>query len=126
VEVPYFHSLFARYGERARFVMIYGREAHAADEWPIGSKLKYNQHTTPLERARAAKDFIEHKKLNWPVVMDTLRNDFDDVFAAWPVRLYIVHKGRLVYKAQPKGAGYDFTEVGSWLANHFGEVAETA
>lgn len=98
--------------------MVYGMEAHAEDEWPIGSRHRYRQHRSNVERARAARDFSIATQLKWRLVLDPIENPFEAVFAAWPVRMYIIHKGKIAYKAQPKGAGYEFTEVGAWLAAH--------
>lgn len=36
------------------------------------------------------------------MVVDTITNEFSETFAAWPIRFYLIEKGRtLVYKAQP-------------------------
>jgi hypothetical protein len=45
--------------------------------------------------------------------VDTPTNDFDHWFAPWPLRFYVVHRGRMKFIAQPHQASYDVTEVPS-------------
>lgn len=35
-----------------------------------------------------------------PMLVDPIDNPFDAAFAPWPLRFYILHRGRIVYKAQ--------------------------
>src|SRR5688500_10095868 len=62
------------------------------DEWPIGSPLKFKQHTTLKERAAVAREFIARQGFKIPVVLDDIDNSFENTYAAWPVRFYIVEK----------------------------------
>jgi hypothetical protein len=95
-------------------------EAHAHDEWPIGSPFKYYQHKTVKERASAARDFISQQKWEIPTVLDDINNGFDNLFASWPLRFYIIENGKLAVKAQPKAeAYYELTEIEDWLSARF-------
>jgi hypothetical protein len=89
-------------------------EAHASDEWPIGSRYDYDQPKTLEARRAVAEDF--RKAVNWeiPMVLDEMGdlNTFEHMYHAWPLRWYIIHTdGTLVYKAQPNGAEYKWEDV---------------
>jgi len=55
-----------------------------------------------------------------PVVVDTLNNEFESVFAAWPIRFYVIKNGELVFKAQPNTVhyAYDPTDLSKWLKDN--------
>lgn len=92
-----------------QFVFVYITEAHAVDEWPIGSDIVVKQPKTIDERKKICKQFIEHS--NWdqtliPMYLDEIQNHFDDTYAAWPVRFYIVQEEKMQYIAEPIGESY--------------------
>lgn len=85
--------------------VVYIEEAHAADEWPIrssraaapgraGVPVEYAQHRSLGDRLRAAADFAAHYRLplgDLPVYADAAPgNGFQDSFAAWPIRWYVL------------------------------------
>lgn len=37
-----------------------------------------------------------------PMLVDPIDNPFDAAFAPWPLRFYILHRGRIAYKAQAR------------------------
>lgn len=95
-----------------RFVMVYIEEAHAVDEWPIGSQYVIRQHTTPSERAAAAARVHSELGLRMPVLLDTLQNDFNRAYSAWPFRYYVVNgTGVLTLSAQPIDASLPLSEL---------------
>jgi len=83
-------------------------EAHASDEWPLGTNTVISQHKSIEERINAAKSF--QKKYTWPfpMVVDTLSNEFHNSFSAWPERAFVVIDGKMAYIAQAGEDGYDF------------------
>ncbi len=36
------------------------------------------------------------------MLVDPIDNPFDAAFAPWPLRFYILHRGRIAYKAQAR------------------------
>ena len=71
--------------------LIYIAEAHAEDEWPIGSEIKINQHCNVTERAAAAQACLQGTGLkNWPFYVDS--NQFEQQYAPWPIRFYVYRK----------------------------------
>jgi len=87
--------------------MVYITEAHAQDEWPIGDPLQINQPVTDAERVGVARQFAEDYEIQLPVLVDSVSNQFEEAYAAWPIRFYVLEESsegegpKLVYKAQP-------------------------
>jgi len=81
-------------------------EAHACDEWPLGTKTVIPQHKSTAERINVAKQFKE--KYNWPIplVVDTISNEFHTAFTAWPERVFVIMEGKIAFIAQAEEDGY--------------------
>jgi len=55
-----------------------------------------------VERCGIARSFARAYDFKIPMVVDTITNEFSETYAAWPIRFYVIEKGRnLVFKAQP-------------------------
>jgi len=83
------------------FLSVYIVEAHAIDEWPVGDPLKITQPISTSERCGLARSFVSTYNLQVPMVVDSINNNFSTEWAAWPVRFYVVHNKKLVFKAHP-------------------------
>ena len=70
---------------------IYIAEAHASDEWPIRTKkeLECKQHKNNLERWNAAIKFIKEYNYKIPCLIDSIKNEFETKYCAWPARAYL-------------------------------------
>jgi len=112
------HALYQEYKNRADFLTVYIREAHAVNEWPLGVKYCWNQPKTIMERISLAKLFVTEMKYQIPVYCDTMENMFNGIFSAWPERYYIFYEGKLAYKAMPHGENFEFSELKDWLEAH--------
>jgi len=100
------------------FLYVYIAEAHAADEWPFGPTLSFcNQPKTIQERCELASDYVSTYGCQISMLVDTMENQFENVFAAWPLRYYVIQNGRLAVKAQPDSCDYTYSinELASWL-----------
>jgi hypothetical protein len=117
----FFQRLYTQYKERAIFLGVYITEAHAADEWPVGRSISFcNQPKDISERCGLARKFVDTTKLELPMLVDTMGNQFESTFAAWPVRFYVIKDGKLVFKAQPNldDYAYDVLDLTDWLEGH--------
>eukprot|EP00756_Hemistasia_phaeocysticola_P067187 Hpha_TRINITY_DN9780_c0_g1::TRINITY_DN9780_c0_g1_i1::g.10282::m.10282/K01562/DIO1; type I thyroxine 5'-deiodinase len=103
--------MFTVWQHHADFLHIYLREAHAVDEWPLGSRVVFQQHNTQAERIECATQCWADLQLNMPCVTDHIDNDFNNAYAAWPERFFVIHGGKMRYIAYPKNAVYDPHEV---------------
>jgi hypothetical protein len=112
------HQLFADYQKRVSFLAVYITEAHARDEWPVGKKISFCDQPTTLEaRCALADKFLRDRECKLPMLVDTMDNDFQKNFAAWPFRFYIIQNGKLALKAQPDASNftYDLQTIRGWL-----------
>ncbi len=113
--------MFRAYGDRARFVTVYIKEAHPLDEWQMTSNEKedvcYKQPRSMAERVAIANDFVKRFSYPIPLLVDGMDNAANAVYAGWPERLYIIATdGRIVYKGGPGPFDYHPEEVAAWLA----------
>jgi len=118
MHASYFQELYATFNHQAQFLLVYISEAHSRDEWPIGSKISFcDQPKILQERCLLAEKFQKENQLTVPMAVDTMENDFDRVFSAWPVRSFVIKENKLVFKAQPDPEfyGYDFGCLEQWL-----------
>jgi len=77
-------------------VGVYIAEAHAADEWPVGARVSFCKQTrTVEERVALAKVYATGAAMAYPMLVDTMANEFMDAFAAWPFRVYIIQGGKV-------------------------------
>jgi len=81
-------------------------EAHACDEWPLGTKTVIPQHRSTQERINVAKKFKEIYNWSIPLVVDTISNEFHSAFSAWPERVFVVKDGKMAFIAYAEEDGY--------------------
>lgn len=105
-----------------RFLTIYIEEAHAVDGWhlPKSGCPNIRDHVTLADRMQAAQLFVD--TLNFPIetVVDSMKNDANLNYRAWPERLYIVMNGTVVYKGGEGPFGYRLSEVMAWFEQRYG------
>lgn len=95
--------------------MVYVAEAHADDEWPIGSLYPVpHQHRTHAERRAQLTRLC--RTLDLPAqpaaglyACDSMGDEFLRAFNAWPTGFYVFRAddGALVWNAVPRGAAFD-------------------
>lgn len=113
-----------KYGDRARFLTVYIKEAHPEDEWQMDSNEKenvcYPQPKTLRERVAIANDFVKRFHYDVPILVDDMENSANDVYAGWPERFYVVDEsGKIVFKGKPGPFGFHPEEVEIWLNARF-------
>jgi len=114
--------MFDAFKDVCDFVCVYITEAHAMDEWPVRTKneLCIKQHQTLQERCLVAKSLTNIYNFSVPVYVDTMDNHFQNTYAAWPLRAFIVQQGIMQFILEPKFPGYyDLTELYSELTRKF-------
>jgi len=102
------NSLQEQFSGVVDFLGVYISEAHANDEWPLGVKYCYNQPKIIKTRLEIANDFVRDFNFKISMLVDTMDNEFDSLFAAWPERFYIVEDGVLTLVGEPTNEfGFD-------------------
>lgn len=97
------------YKDRIDMLTIYIEEAHASDEWPIGSRICYVQPKSDDDRIKIAKDFIDATGYRLPLLIDpvSLGNPFSKEYNPWPIRFYVIDRTKkLSYIAEPIEGSY--------------------
>ncbi len=117
--------MYLEYGDRAAFLFVYIREAHADDEWQLGSNRRdsvvFAQPTTLGRRQEVATSCSKALKLTMPCLVDEIDNPVDEAYAGWPERLFIVDvDGRIAYAGAQGPWGFKPKQVGRWLRKNIG------
>lgn len=113
------HLLYSQFKDQVEFLAVYISEAHAKNEWKLGDLVNINQHETLEDRIAAAKAFVNDMQYQIPVVVDSMSNAFDKVYAVWPDRFFIIENGTMQLVPSPGTYGYDRTEIQFWLQKRF-------
>jgi len=95
------HKLYSKYSRTVNFLVVYIAEAHAVDEWPVGDPLKIMQPKSTMERAGIASKFKKDYQFLLPMLVDTVDNEYEQTYSAWPIRFYIVVDNKIHFKAFP-------------------------
>lgn len=77
--------------------------------------LCYRQPRTMSERIAIANDMVEQLGVRGEIVCDSMQNAADTWFAACPDRLYVLSRGRVVYKGGRGPFFYDPDEMLAFL-----------
>ncbi|CAF2120360.1 unnamed protein product [Rotaria magnacalcarata] len=112
------NQLFRSHAPVMRLLTIYIAEAHARDQWPAGKTIScVDQPKTLEQRLENARQFKVKFNYEMPMVVDSMDNTFHRTYGSWPFRFYVIHDGKLVFKAEPGETtyAYDWDELDTWL-----------
>lgn len=92
-----------RYADRAEFVAVYVREAHAGDgAWPMEFKMETGVINQPRElgqRVAVAGECCQALEMSMPLLVDDIDDKVGRAYSGMPDRLYVIDRdGRIVYK----------------------------
>lgn len=73
--------------------------------WPIGRKFQYSQHITIEDRIKMANLFINEYQWPIPTYIDSIDNNFNNKYAAWPDRAYLIFDNQLIYVSKINNDG---------------------
>ena len=103
----------------ADFVVVYIEEAHPTDGWAVPDNVPISQHRTLEERLTAAALLTTSSHpANMTVVADTMSNELNLAYGAFPDRLYIIHNGTVAYEGEPGPFRFRSEPVASWLQTY--------
>jgi len=121
-------DLYAEFGDRVQFLMIYIREAHPVDGWWLGGGLQgrvmsryepkaatdIHDPKTFDERRGVAQRCATALEYDIPTLVDDMDDSVNRAYAALPTRLYLVGKdGRVAYAAGKGPFGFKPNELKS-------------
>jgi len=117
--------LFRSHSPVLCLLTIYIAEAHARDQWPAGKTIScVDQPTTLEQRLENARQFQKRVHFEMPILVDNMDNSFHTTYGCWPFRFYVIHQGKLVYKAEPGETTYtyDLDELDQWIENYYQQL----
>lgn len=96
-------KLHERYKDRAKFFLVYVREAHPSDGWWMTSNervgIKLAQPQSNEERRDVAQTCQKHLKLDIPFLVDTIDDAAGATYSGMPNRLYLIdQEGKIAFK----------------------------
>lgn len=107
--------MYQEYHNRAGFLFVYIQEAHPSDGWQMPENTKEGVVFAPksyTERRDVAKQCCASLRLTFPTVVDTAENTVDDLYAAWPERLFVLDAdNRIVYAGKQGPWGFKPAEA---------------
>lgn len=97
--------------------IVYITEAHAQDEWNIGESAGTINfvHKTIDDRLKCVDKFIDTFNIEIPVYADNIKNEFENIFASWPTRCYIIEKKRFALISEPVNSEVNILEIFQFL-----------
>ena len=106
--------------DQAEFLLVYVKEAHPEDEWASAANSRqgvlFNQPTTIEERLNVAQAFVQKMGVEADILVDDIDNTADELYAAWPERIYVIDAGgMIVYKGGIGPYFFDPDEVREFL-----------
>ena len=119
-------KLISKWKSLVDFLIVYIQEAHASDEWPIEQlEVEIRQHQTIEERLVAARRFIKdfNSPADIPFLADNMRNEFNNHYASWPFRFWILRKranrenAEVRFKAMPRNSAYYLQDLDDALVD---------
>ena len=93
-------ALHTKYRDRAEFLVVYIREAHASDsDFPIRRGPKITDPKTLQERIEVATKCRKAIQFSMPMLIDELNDHVARDYGGFPDQLYVVGKdGRVAYR----------------------------
>ncbi len=122
--MPLIQLLAQQVASQLDIMFIYILEAHACDEWKLGTKYQIPQHKSLEERIMAAKQLKQTLDLpeNAILVCDSMDNKFDTMYSCWPDRHLIVQNEIALVANQPSSYGYSRLDIFDYIFTHINEL----
>ncbi len=104
--------MWETYGDDVQFYVVYIREAHAMDSLvPLaGSGNPLIEDPVAMdERLEVAQVCMTKLALEpIPALVDEMDDHVNDIYSAWPERLYLIGRdGKIAYRGKPGPGGFD-------------------
>ncbi|MBA3313268.1 MAG: deiodinase family protein [Planctomycetota bacterium] len=109
-------KLFRRYGDRAKFLMVYVREAHPTDGWHMAGNsaggVEIAQPKTYQERVGVATQCQGRLDFGMPFLVDSIDDKVGAAYSGMPSRLYVIDRdGKVAYKSGRGPHGFKPAEM---------------
>jgi hypothetical protein len=106
------NEIFEAFKDRMDFYCVYIQEAHPSDGWQVAKNLNdavlHEQPRTIEERAGLAEFCALQLDMRMPMLLDTMSNEVDTLYAALPERLYVLDSDGVVsFRSVVGSPGFD-------------------
>jgi type I thyroxine 5'-deiodinase len=123
--VGHLEELRREFADDVDFVMVYIREAHAAEEWVTPDNTEdavmVFQPRTHDDRVAAANGMCGDVDIGMTIVVDDVDDRVNRAYGAWPDRMYVVDSaGRVAYQGGVGPWGFRPDEIRTFLNAHLG------
>lgn len=111
-----------------RFLTIYTAEAHPEDGWKLDNQYLHDDEYTGNpddfcffyaksidDRRKMARWLIEKKHFAMPLVLDSIDDHLLFAYNSWPIRLYVIDRGTVVFTGKQGPFGYAPTALDAAL-----------
>ncbi|OYP28967.1 deiodinase family protein [Rhodopirellula sp. MGV] len=89
-------KLYRTYQERAKFFLVYVREAHPSDGWQMASNQRVGidvpQPTSQDGRRKVAQQCQSHLDMDLPFLVDDVGDTVGEMYSGMPNRLYLIDR----------------------------------
>lgn len=121
--------MYADYGDRVHFYVVYIQEAHPTDGWqlPINEQeeVLFAQPKTDGDREHVAHACSLGLDISIPMLIDRITNEVERAYAALPDRLYLVDAGgKIAYRSEPGPWGFKPDELEAAITTVFEERSD--
>ena len=101
------------------FLTVYTAEAHPEDDWKLRHQYENDaEYTNDNEfcfyyakniddRKKMAQWMIDKKHFKMDVVLDSMEDNLLKAYNSWPIRLYIINEGKIVFCGEQGPFGYN-------------------
>ena len=84
--------------DKVNIILVYTKEAHATDVWPIGMSAGalIETHKTIDERIIIAKKLINDFSVSVPVYCDQIEDNMLNELSTWPIQFFMVNSNKQI------------------------------
>ena len=114
------------FADKVDYTIVYITEAHPSDGWALkgwetfsdGTQIQH--HRTLDDRLAVARKFRMEMALDVPILVDGINDELEQRYEARPERLYVVHRGKVLWRCGLGPWEYDVPGLETFLAQYVG------
>ena len=129
-QVPRLNEVYDEFHDQVDFCCVYIHEAHPDDGWQIAANITdgvvYDEPGTMEQRREIADAFVSRCAVRMPVLLDDITNEVDRLYAAMPMRLYLIDEdGTVVFRTVVGSPGFDIESWAQAIRAHVDDRTST-
>ena len=114
-----FGALRTTFSGLADFASVYIAEAHPVEKANFTGNIVISAHETLEDRLKAARDLQSSMQgEDNRILVDSMQDVANELYAAFPERLYVILDGKVVLEGKPGPFGYNIAEIESFLESY--------